>query len=137
MSLPRLNSAIYELTLPSSGKKIKFRPFNVREQKALMIAMQEENTQTNVNTLHEVIASCLIDKVDDDESANNLIDIINSNLSKYLQVVLTHNTKNKCKILNYLPTLDLKQKWNDNKIYEEFKLNTDEIKLIESAIKKI
>ncbi len=39
MALPKLNTPLYELELPSTGEKIKYRPFLVKEQKNLMIAM--------------------------------------------------------------------------------------------------
>ena len=46
MALPKLETPIYELELPSTGEKVKYRPFLVREQKNLMIAMEsEEETQ--------------------------------------------------------------------------------------------
>ena len=38
MALPKLNSSVYELELPSTGEKLKYRPFLVKEQKLLMIA---------------------------------------------------------------------------------------------------
>ena len=40
MALPKLNNANYELTLPSTGKQLRYRPFLVKEQKALMIAQE-------------------------------------------------------------------------------------------------
>jgi hypothetical protein len=43
MALPKLNSVNYELSLPSTGKIIKFRHFLVKEQKSLMIAQESED----------------------------------------------------------------------------------------------
>ena len=43
MALPKLNNANYELTLPSTGKQLRYRPFLVKEQKALMIAQESED----------------------------------------------------------------------------------------------
>ena len=43
MALPKLNSLTYELTLPSTGKLMTYRPFLVKEQKALMIAQESED----------------------------------------------------------------------------------------------
>ena len=40
MALPKLNIITYELTLPSSGEKLQYRPFLVKEQKTLMIAQE-------------------------------------------------------------------------------------------------
>ena len=40
MALPKLNTLTYELELPSTGAKLKYRPFLVKEQKTLMIAQE-------------------------------------------------------------------------------------------------
>ena len=47
MALPKLNTPTYELVLPSTGEKVKYRPFLVKEQKILMIA-QESNDQNEI-----------------------------------------------------------------------------------------
>ena len=64
MGLPKLNSAKYELNLPSTGKKIKYRPFLVKEQKALMIAQESEDEKVMENTFAQIIKDCVEDKVD-------------------------------------------------------------------------
>ena len=43
MPLPKISTPTYELALPSTGKKIKYRPFLVREEKVLIIAMESED----------------------------------------------------------------------------------------------
>ena len=43
MPLPKINTPTYELTLPSNGKKIKYRPFLVREEKILIMALETED----------------------------------------------------------------------------------------------
>ena len=45
MALPKLDTPTYRLTLPSTGKEIKYRPFLVKEQKVLMMAEESENEQ--------------------------------------------------------------------------------------------
>ena len=63
MALPKLETPTYELQLPSTGEKIKYRPFLVKEQKLLMIA-QESNDQTQVvNTVSNLVNSCTFNKV--------------------------------------------------------------------------
>ena len=64
MALPKLNSANYELSLPSTGKKIKFRPFLVKEQKALMIAQESEDEKVIESTFAQIINDCVANKVD-------------------------------------------------------------------------
>jgi hypothetical protein len=64
MALPKLNTPIYELEIPSTGETVKYRPFLVREQKNLMIAMESENSKDMKNALIEIISSCTFAKVD-------------------------------------------------------------------------
>jgi len=64
MGLPKLNSANYELSLPSTGATIKYRPFLVKEQKALMIAQESEDEKVIENTFAQIINDCVADDVD-------------------------------------------------------------------------
>ena len=63
MGLPINPTPVYNLTIPSSGKKVKFRPWLVKEEKALLIAQQSEDSEVMVDTLKNVIQSCLTSKV--------------------------------------------------------------------------
>tara|TARA_Y100000816_G_C25878655_1_gene458440 strand:- start:14 stop:718 length:705 start_codon:yes stop_codon:yes gene_type:complete len=58
MTLPKLNTPQYELELPSTGGKIKYRPFLVKEQKLLMMAQESENEDQIANTITSIIDSC-------------------------------------------------------------------------------
>jgi hypothetical protein len=60
MPLPKISTPIYELVIPSSGKKIKYRPFLVKEEKVLIIAMESEDTAQIGNAVKDVIKSCII-----------------------------------------------------------------------------
>jgi|TARA_B110000196_G_scaffold244582_1_gene213252 hypothetical protein len=64
MALPKLNTVKYELEVPSTGKKLKFRPFLVKEQKTLMIAQESEDEVVIQNALADVISACTFDKID-------------------------------------------------------------------------
>jgi hypothetical protein len=64
MALPKNSTPIYNLTIPSNNKKVKFRPFLVKEEKSLLLAQQSEDPVVMVNTLQEVIKNCIIDKLD-------------------------------------------------------------------------
>ena len=64
MALPKLNTPTYELKVPSTDEKIKYRPFLVKEEKILMIAMEsKENTQI-VNAVKEIVSECTFNKLD-------------------------------------------------------------------------
>ena len=58
MALPKLSNITYELTLPSTGKELKFRPFLVKEQKALMIAQESEDDKQIENAFAQIINDC-------------------------------------------------------------------------------
>ena len=64
MALPKLNNANYELTLPSTGKQLRYRPFLVKEQKALMIAQESEDDKLIENTFAQIISDCVLDEID-------------------------------------------------------------------------
>ena len=64
MALPKLNTPLYELEIPSTGETIKYRPFLVKEQKNLMLAMESEDPNDMKNALAEIISSCTFAKVD-------------------------------------------------------------------------
>ena len=58
MALPKLSNITYELNLPSTGTKLKFRPFLVKEQKALMIAQESEDDTQIENAFAQIISDC-------------------------------------------------------------------------------
>jgi len=58
MALPKLNVPIYEITCPS-GQKLSFRPFLVKEEKLLLIAMQSNDTKTIFETTLQVLKNCV------------------------------------------------------------------------------
>jgi len=59
MPLPKINTPIYELVLPSNGKKIKYRPFLVREEKILIMALESEDQKQISNAIKTVITECI------------------------------------------------------------------------------
>ena len=60
MPLPKISAPTYELVLPSSNKKIKYRPFLVREEKILIMALESEDTKQITNAIKTVISNCVI-----------------------------------------------------------------------------
>ena len=63
MALPKLATAKYELTLPSTGEKVEFRPFLVKEEKALMLAQQSGENTDIMRAIRDVINACTFDKI--------------------------------------------------------------------------
>ena len=64
MALPKLNTLTYELTLPSTGEQLKFRPFLVKEQKTLLIAQESEDDKQIQNTFAQIIDACTFGEID-------------------------------------------------------------------------
>ena len=62
MALPMSNTPVYTLKIPSTGKQVKFRPFLVKDEKALLIAQQSEKLEVMIDTLKGVIKSCIMDE---------------------------------------------------------------------------
>ena len=68
MSLPKIDLPMGELTLPSTGEKIKYRPFTVKEEKILLVGQQSDDPEMELLSSKQVVNNCLIDK-DVDELA--------------------------------------------------------------------
>lgn len=79
MSLPLLETPTYELVLPSTGKKIKFRPFLVKEHKVLM-TLQEAETSEIIRVVKELINVCTFNKLNVDKLPNFDMEYIFLNL---------------------------------------------------------
>ena len=62
MPLPKIATPSYELELPSTGQTIKYRPFLVKEEKLLVIALESEDTKQITNAIKAVIRACILTK---------------------------------------------------------------------------
>lgn len=69
MALPMNNAVTYNLTIPSTGVNVKYRPFLIKEEKALLVAQQSENPKVMMDTLKNVIKDCIKDEVNVDNLA--------------------------------------------------------------------
>ena len=69
MALPINAQPTFSMTIPSTGKSVRFRPFVVKEEKALLIAQQSEDPKVMVDTLKNVFTSVIQDKFDVDSLA--------------------------------------------------------------------
>ena len=64
MALPILETATYELTLPSKDVKVKFRPFLVKEEKVLLQALESQDDKEITNALKQIVHSCTFGSID-------------------------------------------------------------------------
>jgi hypothetical protein len=64
MALPMNSTPIYNLVVPSTKQSVRYRPFLVKDQKALLVAQQSADQRVMIDTLKEVIKSCITDSID-------------------------------------------------------------------------
>jgi len=60
--LPKITTPTYELVLPSTGKTIKYRPFLVKEEKILILALESQSTKEITNAIKQVLKDCIVTK---------------------------------------------------------------------------
>lgn len=60
MSLPKIDLPLYELKLPSTGRKIKYRPFTVKEEKILLVAQESNDREQELLAAKQIVNNCLI-----------------------------------------------------------------------------
>mgnify|MGYP003343049032 CR=1 FL=1 len=68
MPLPKIDLPIYDFTIPSSGKVIRVRPFTVKEEKLLLIAIESKVAADIIATVKQVINNCIQDDTIDRKS---------------------------------------------------------------------
>ena len=126
MALPLQTTPLYSLNIPSTGKEIKYRPFLVKDEKALLIAQQSEDLEVMISTLKQVIVSCVSDDIDVNALAIFDLEYIFSQIraksvGEYSDLVFTcghcDNEKNKYNIKLDVSTLEVtKNPEHTNKI---------------------
>ena len=66
MALPVINTPIYELELPSTKEKITYRPFLVKEEKILLVAMEEEKEENMIRAVKQIVNNCTFESLNVD-----------------------------------------------------------------------
>ncbi len=61
MALPKIELPLFELEVPSTGKKVKYRPFTVKEEKILLVAQEAKDIDQIVLAIKQIIANCVYD----------------------------------------------------------------------------
>jgi hypothetical protein len=62
MPLPKITTPQYELILPSTGKTIKYRPFLVKEEKVLILALESKDVNQITNAIKQILKDCIISR---------------------------------------------------------------------------
>ena len=63
MALPKLTTPTYELEIPSTDEKISYRPFLVKEEKILLMAMESGKNEDIVNAVKQIVSECTFNKL--------------------------------------------------------------------------
>jgi hypothetical protein len=67
MALPKIGVPTYELTLPSTGKTVKYRPFLVKEEKILLLALESDNEKEVITAVKNTLRACILSRVKVDQ----------------------------------------------------------------------
>ena len=67
MALPKVGYPTYELELPSTGKTVKYRPFLVKEEKVLLLALESEDEKQITNAVKDLIKNCVLSRIKVDQ----------------------------------------------------------------------
>lgn len=67
MALPKFDVPTYELVIPSTKKKVEYRPYQVKEEKILMIALESNDEKQIIRATKNIVKTCLFDSVDVDK----------------------------------------------------------------------
>jgi len=104
MPLPKIATPSYELVIPSSKKKIKYRPFLVKEEKILILAMESEDTTQIANAVKNVISSCIlsrgikVEKLSTFDIEYLFLNIRGKSVGEQIEVMVTCPDDNKTKV---------------------------------------
>lgn len=123
MPLPKIEQPLFDMIIPSTGKKIVFRPFLVKEEKILLIAQQGGNDTDIIRAIKQILNNCIQDDIDIDSLA--IFDL------EYMFLKLRSKSVNNVVKLSYRDT-------EDEQVYDfELDLDTIEIDMPENINSKI
>jgi len=114
MALPKLTTPTYELEIPSTDEKIKYRPFLVKEEKILMMAMESKENADITQAVKDIVSECTFNKVKIDDMPMFDVEYI------FLQI--------RSKSVGEVSKLKLLCP-DDKKTYAEIDLNLTEVKV--------
>ena len=101
MPLPKIATPTYELELPSTGKKIKYRPFLVKEEKILILALESENIKQITTSIKSILKECIqtrgvkIDNLPIFDIEYLFLNVRGKSVSEALELVVTCPDDNK------------------------------------------
>ena len=118
MPLPKIATPTYELVLPSSDRKIKYRPFLVKEEKILIIAMESEDNKQITTAIKSVINNCIltrgikVDKLSTFDIEYLFLNIRGKSVGENVEVLVTCPDDEKTQVPVVIPLDNIKIKKN-------------------------
>ena len=114
MALPKLTTPTYELEIPSTDEKIKYRPFLVKEEKILMMAMESKKSSDIVQAVKDIVSECTFNKI-------NMSDMPMFDIEYIFLQIRSKSVDEVSKLKLLCP--------DDGKTYAEVELNLNEVKV--------
>lgn len=118
MALPKLNVPQYNTKLPSTGARVKFRPFLVKEEKLLFLAMESGEQQDMIDTIKQIIESCTdikgVDKLSTFDIEYLFLQIRTRSVGENVEVVVTCPDDNETTVKASIPLDAIEIKKNPN-----------------------
>ena len=124
MALPTMDLPTYDLVVPSNKKKIKFRPFLVKEEKVLLMALETDNEKNIKNAVYDLLKACITTRIKLESLATFDLEYIFLNIravsvGEIVQMNITCQDDNETQVKYNLNLTDVKvifTKGHDNKI---------------------
>ena len=119
MALPTMNLPTYELEVPSSGKKIKFRPFLVKEEKVLLLALESDNEKNIRDAVQNLLKSCIssrikIEKLSTFDLEYIFLNIRSVSVGEIVEINVTCQDDNETQVRYNLNLTDVKVNFPEN-----------------------
>ena len=118
MPLPKIATPTYELELPSTGKKIRYRPFLVKEEKILIIAMESENQKEIADAIKTVIGNCIstrgikVDELSTFDIEYLFLNIRGKSVGETVEVMITCPDDGETQVPVFIPLDEIKVQKN-------------------------
>ena len=120
MPLPKIATPTYELELPSTGQSIEYRPFLVKEEKLLVLALESENTKEITTAIKNVIKSCIqtkgikVDTLPTFDIEYLFLNIRGKSVGEEIEVKITCPDDGKTQVSVNIPIDEIQIQKNDN-----------------------
>jgi hypothetical protein len=128
-TLPKLETAKYDVVVPSTGQEVQIRPFLVKEEKLLLLAQESKNAKQIVRTMQEIIEACSFKKINTKELTSYDVEFLFLRL-RAISVGETADLKFKCEkdgVENdvQINLMDIEVKYPEKKVSERIQLTDD------------